>query len=213
MASMRVTWFFAAIVAALLLLPGGAGALTLELSDVSSNETPASALSATLEFGVVDDTLTLTVTNSSAYQINELYFNAQSNVTGLELTGVTGGDPLAEWSLGASVHANGFGTFDFAILNDARPGNFGIDPGGSAEFTMTISGTGTYESRDFRDWSMIPPGHTVTLAAAKFVSGPGGDSAHGGVIPEPDARLVFTAGLLIVAWQIRGRRAKPLAGD
>ena len=56
-----------------------ASATIINLSDSSSDDTPFELLTATMDFEVVGNTLTLTVTNTTAdpnaYKINELFFN------------------------------------------------------------------------------------------------------------------------------------------
>lgn len=75
----------------------------LTLSTHSSEQDPgAELLNATLDFSVVGSVLTLTVDNltdenagqDNAFNINKVYFNVSSNITGLDLTGLAGtGDP------------------------------------------------------------------------------------------------------------------------
>ena len=93
---------FSFAVAAAFVCANAATATVIELSAVSSDETDAGVLDATLEFGVVGNTLTLTVTNTTVnpfeYNINEIYFNG-NDVVDLVL------DPIAGWDLQTGVAA------------------------------------------------------------------------------------------------------------
>ena len=73
-----------------------ASALSLGFSALSSDETDPSALDALLDVQVAGNTLTLTLTNQSLYNVNQLYFNASSDVTGLTLTSATHSDANAD---------------------------------------------------------------------------------------------------------------------
>ena len=115
--------FLVSLLAAGLMLCNSENAAALQLSNASSNETPAEWLGADLEFEVEGSTLTLTTTNQTgllfthelvpertSYNISEIYFNVSPNVTGLTLNPITG------WTLYAlleskknSTKAGGFG--------------------------------------------------------------------------------------------------------
>ncbi len=178
----------------------------LQLSDVSSDETPASVLDALLTFSVTGDVLTLTVTNEtsapSEFNINQVYFNATDNVTGLTL------DPdVPGWRLFTEEKAGKLGTHDFALIGPVGNGDPDlIVPLESVDFVFDITGLGPFSDSDFTtEFSEIPTGDTPTLAAAKFVNGPGDDSALGGVVPVPGAALlaVFGLGLFgVVRWHL-----------
>jgi len=107
-----------------LLLGSGTAALgvVITLSEYSSNGTDPALLSATLDFSVAGSTLTLEVTNDTVapngYNINELYFNADGDVTGLSVDRFPPG-----WSLVANSAADSFGTFDFGLIDgvDSHP--------------------------------------------------------------------------------------------
>ncbi len=179
----------AAAVVAALGVSSAASAGIIVLSTDSSDETPASVLDATLDFVVSGSTLTLTVTNNtvapSAYFMNEIYFNAGPSVTGLTLM-----TPAEGWTLNTSIAADGFGVFDFGLIDGVGASPHQIDPGASLEFTFTIAGSAVMS--DFTTFlSTIPPGDTPMLAAAKFVRGPGDDSAFGGTVPGPGAGLLL----------------------
>jgi hypothetical protein len=172
--------------AALLSMAGSAEATTITLSGVSSDGTPASQLHAELDFGVVGTTLTLTVTNTgSDFTINELYWNAASNVTGRALVTAThnvAGNVTNAWSpTETNQKAGGFGSFDFALTvrGGGNKANL-IEPGETIVFEFDISGTGTFAMSDF-----AVANDEGLLAAAKFVSGPPDPECAGAVIPTP----------------------------
>jgi len=62
-----------------------ASATSITISSVSSDDTPASELSATFDFSVSGKTLTLNVTNNTGtvtdFNINQIYFNSSDGVT------------------------------------------------------------------------------------------------------------------------------------
>ena len=176
------------------------------LSDHSSDETPASILDATLDFSVSGSVLTLQVTNNTSspneYDMNAVFFNAldSSNVAGLTLTSPSDGG----WDLAFNKHAGGFGTFDFRL-----EGGVGIDPdqifpGSTETFVFNILGTAPFFDTDFTsDLSTIPPGDMPSFGAAKFVEGPGDDSAYGATAPEPATLVLLALGSLTL---LRTRR-------
>jgi len=216
--------FVIAVAAATLLAASSAQATTIILSELSSDTTSAGQLDATLDFQVAGTTLTLTVDNNTAapatFQMNEVYFNALSNVTGLTLTSAThsvNGDVTAGWSVSTNVAADGFGVFDFGLIDGVGTGNpNAIDSGESIIFTLDISGTPTFDMNDFVDLSTNPPGSIQAFAAAKFTDCAGSgclaalDSAFGSssdpsfVIPEPST--VALLGLGLVSLTARRRR-------
>ena len=72
-------------------------------------------------------------------------------------------------------------------------------------FELTIAGVGTFDMSDFAiELSQAPPGDTTALVAAKFVNGPGDDSAFGATIPEPGTFAML--GLGILGLGVIGRR-------
>lgn len=173
------------VVFAALLFASHAAATTITLSTVSSDGTPASQLDATLEFSVTGATeLTLTVTNTgSDFNINEIYFNAESNVTGLSLDSATHsveGDVATEWgSVLTNTAVDGFGSFDFGLadgVGETDPSV--IEPGEDVVFVFTISGTGPFAMDDFK----VANGSGFE-AAAKFVNGPPDPECADAVIP------------------------------
>ena len=182
-----------------------AGAV-LTLSDFSSDETSAAELDATLSFAALGSTLTLTATNDTpengGFDVNAIYFNARSNVSGLMLSTVVDG-----WTLLSSESADGFGRFDFALINDMGNDPTEIGARESLAFTFDVLGTGPFADTDFTTgFSRIPPGDMPALAAAKFVNGPNDDSAFGAVVPEPTTTVLTLIGVAMIGAVRRRRR-------
>ena len=180
-----------------------ASATLINLSDASSDETDAGLLSATMDFEVLGNVLTLTVTNNTAdptaYKINELYFNVPDGVT-LSFDGLPG------WSDATNVMVAVFGTFDFALLDGQGGSPNQILAGETVEFTFTIT-LGNPLKDAFVTLFSDPVGdNDGWIVAAKFVGGPGDDSAFGASIPTPGVlALLGAAGL--VGSRRRRRRA------
>lgn len=199
-----------------------ASATTITLSDVSSDNTPASQLDATYEFMISAATeLTLTVTNTTdadavdndaEFLMNGVWFNAMSNVTGLSLDSAThsvSGDVFAAWQPAvAGATPNGFGSFDFGLddgLGATNPNLIGA--GENIVFVLTITGTGPFVMSDFE----VANAQNYS-AAGKFVSCTGNDcvelddSAFGAaIIPEPSTGLLLALGLAGLSTRRRTR--------
>ena len=192
-----------------------ASATTLELSDLSSDSTPAAPLRADIDFSVSGTTLTITVTNRTdetgmgEFRVNEIYFNAASNVN---IAGTMLTSPL-DWNLekrqdpppGPPCCEGGgaFGRFDFALIGGQGTDTNQILAGDFEVFTLALAGTGPFDMTDFVEFSSVPPGDTPTLVQAKFVGGPGDDSAFGATIPEPSTALLLALGLAALAMRRR----------
>ena len=169
-----------------------ASATLINLSSASSDDTPFGLLSATMDFDVAGTTLTLTVTNNTsdpdAYMINELFFNGPDGVT-------LAFDNMPGWTFSTDEIVGVFGTFDFALI-DGQGGNPNqIEAGETVVFTFTI--TGTADKNGFIKALSIPTGGgDGWIVAAKFVNGPGDDSAFGAAVPTPGVlALLGAAGL------------------
>ena len=175
--------------------PAGVKAALLTLSTHSSNGfapyTLPEYLDATLDFTVVDNKLTLIVTNTTdgnpadyQFDIVEVYFNYNNTVTGLTWDGAaTNG-----WALHDNpdnFHVDGFGYFDVRLYIDPPP-NKSIGPGDFETFNLIFGGIGSAE--DFTTFLSVENGGDILgLAVANFDSGgPDGIAwAYGMVIPEP----------------------------
>ena len=128
-----------------------ASALTITLSDVSSDLTPASDLDATMDITILGgDTLNLVVSNGTTapndFNIVEVYLNSTSVVSGLTLLSATHsveGDVLAGWDpVLAGQAADGFGAFDWALIDGVGEGNpNAIGPTESITFVLQITGS------------------------------------------------------------------------
>lgn len=182
---------------------------TLRLSDLSSDETKAADLSATLMFAVDGGELALTVTNDTVpiegFDLDAIYFNSMNSVSELLLS-----PPLTGWSLLRNQRADGFGIFDYALLTDLGNDPAEIGPTESVTFVFEITGIGPFADTNFTTaFSAIPPGEHEAIAAGKFVNGPGDDSAFGAVIPEPGTALLLLFGSAIAGRRLRRRSASP----
>ncbi len=182
-----------------------ASLFTIELSTHSSGSIDPSLLSATLDFSVTGQTLTLTVTNNTSvpneYSINRIYFNANANV------GTLSSSSTGQFDVNAiSGNADGFGMFDFVLSQGPDEGHNHrvIGAGQSEVFTFTFTGVG-FTEKDFTTELSAPfDGNILAFAAAKFVMGPNGDSAFAAkTIPEPGV-----IAMLGVAGALAGRRRR-----
>jgi len=192
-----------------------ADSITLQLSSHSSDATPAGLLLASFTFevtGTTNKTLKLTVTNltmsGDLYNMNEVYFNSPETGAGA-LT--YAGTPPDGWTFMTSEKADGFGTFDYAMIDGTGEGNLSqIAPTESVEFFFTFTGTAT--ASDFAH-AMNTEGF---LIAAKFVNGDPAndpseeieDSAYGATVPLPPALPMGIAGLICVAFLRRRTQGK-----
>ncbi|MFQ6049344.1 MAG: PEP-CTERM sorting domain-containing protein [Phycisphaerae bacterium] len=193
------------VASVLLLVVGQAQAsVILRLSDFSSNNVPAEQLDAERKFSVSASTLTLRVTNLTPgapsdppLKINEIYFNATDNVTGLILTSSS-----PQWQVDFAEDGflvDAFGLFDVQFTDGAGHQPQVVDPGETVVFTFDIIGTGPFSETDFvTELSTVFDQHIPSLAAAKFFDD-GGVSAFGNVIPEPAGLILLLLGGAVVA--------------
>jgi hypothetical protein len=207
------------LAAASVLLAGSAQAATIVLSQASSDETDPADLDAVFEFSIVGgDTLSLEIENTSDYTINAVFFNGSDDVSSLSLTSVSNGSTWGPATGPQGNKAGGFGTFDFAYVSDGNTN--GIQSGDTVTLLFDITGScadtlsctmGDFVGPD--TFSSPVPSAFLAQAAAKFVQGPGDDSAYGASngegfppvgVPEPIAGLLLGTGL--TGLYLSGRR-------
>ena len=221
--AIRITrgWTAGILVAVLVLAAAGASqaSVILSFSQTSSGGVPASYMDALLTFDVSGNTLTLTMNNQTtnppeSFYINQIFFNATSNVTDLTLVNAPDG-----WSLDFAENghkADGLGYYDVALIGGVgnHPGE--VAPGETTVFTLAITGTGPFADPNFAtEKSLSSSGEIESLAVAKFVRGSqNDDSAFGNattttVVPEP-ATMAFLAlgAVAVMARRLGGARTK-----
>ena len=205
------------LVLAMALAPA-AHAITMTLSQFSSEpgDSPASVLDATVDFDITGpNEVTITLTNdtggATSYDMNGLAFNVSADITSLALVSAThsvNGDVLAGWDLETAgptqdTKFDGFGIYDFALLDGTGNSTAQPGPGESVVFVLSITGTGPFDMFDFRELSQQTPEMDATVAyvAVKFVEGPNDFSAYGASrdepfvpVPEPTTALLVALG-------------------
>ncbi len=191
---------------------GPVEAAVLRLSDHCSEDESrpelAEYLDAELDFSVVGNTLTLSVTNLTpenegdpAFKISRIYFNVTDNVEGLTLTDVRAYEETAAegWSLGLledGFLVGGFGWFDVSLKGGHGSHGPVVKPGQAVSFVCQISGAGPFVDSDFITLSSPQGGHIVSYAAAKFYNDC--TSAYGATnVPEPATVFLLTLGSLV----------------
>ena len=196
-------------------LTSQAGTTELVLSTHSSTSPSVGPelLDALLEFSVEDSTLTLSVTNLTPESVsdpqlkmNQVYFNATDNITGLTLTEVIDpieGSVLNQWNKDSGFSEDGyqvdsFGLFDVALIDGQGNQPHVIDPNETLVFTFDITGSGTYMATDFTtELSTQVDEHVISYAAAKFYNGDDISSYGATNVPEPATMCVFGLGGLV----------------
>lgn len=209
-----------------LLLAGGAQAAVIPLSQLSSDATDPALLDAVFDFQVqTGDQLSLEVANDSNFTINQIFFNGSDDVSGVSLSSVSDGSAWAASGGPQGTKAGGFGSFDFAFSSDGNAE--GIQSGETLTFLFDILGpcaeTMGCTMTDFvgpDTFSTPPPADMLAQAAAKFVQGPGDDSAFGAAngegfppvgVPEPGTTTLLLLGsgllgVLVSSERLRARR-------
>jgi len=219
MSSRRLATVVAGAAALLLCCAVPVQAALLTLSTHASdgiNPPDANQLDATFEFSInLSGQLLLTVHNSTpedplndpALKINEIYFNAKSNIMDLDFVDVSEGN-TGKWVWGflqggsdgdGNPHqVDSFGRFDTYVKDKTGSPETYINSGGSLTFTFNISWTGTAPlDTDFIELSAQVDDHTISYAAAKFYNGPPEMSAYGATnIPEPATIALLGLGAL-----------------
>jgi len=181
----------------------------LRLSDHCSEDENqpylAEYLDAEINFSVVDNTLTLSVSNLTpenegdpAFKMNRIYFNVTDNVEGLTLTDVYASESSATegWDLGFSKDGfivGGFGRFDVSLKGGRGIHPPVVNPGQTVSFVFQVSGAGSFVESDFVTLSSPQGGHIISYAAAKFYND--NTSAYGATnVPEPATVFLLTLG-------------------
>ena len=180
-----------------------ADAAMILLSTAATHGADPALLDASIEFEVTGNALTITVTNTTEelhpYHINQILFNASSDVTSVQETSMPTG-----WSLATHRNANAFGHFEYMIHGGAGANSQALLPGDSAMFVLTFQGSNV-TAEDFL--SEFSDGARPMLVAAKFLNGPGNAGPYGGTdqappIPEPGC-LALLMGAIAVAYRRR----------
>jgi hypothetical protein len=197
------------LAAGLLAFGSSASALTITLSEMSSDNTPAGVLDATLTFtdlggGVLQVDVTNDTVLGSGYDINEIHFN----LDGATVTSIT--SPLSGWALSTGgPPVDGFGTLEFHLIDGVGPNPAQITEGETQTFLLAYTGTLAA--------GILEANASGKMIAGKFVEGPAandpdetvedsafGASGSGAIVPEPAAAWLL--GLGIAGLLLSGRK-------
>jgi hypothetical protein len=188
--------------------------VNLDFSQLSSDSTPAAALDANVLFSVVGSQLLIDIQNNSLYSVADLYFNTDTDITGLAFNnagatnaawGVTGGTSQAQG-------ADGMGSYNWWVTFGSGSNRLGAGTT-SLVFDMTTTGPVT-EGTIGTKFSINPPGSQTALGVLKFEAGPNDDSAFGGstiatttsTVPEPTSMALLGLGALPLLRRLRRRQ-------
>ena len=222
--------------AALLLASAPASALTIQLSEMTSEQeeidddlcglpdcgTPASVLDALVSFeigefdgGNAGDELRITVQNTSDYDISEVWFSLSSDFTGFTILSPSdsGADDGYDLVTGAT-DVDGFGNFNLGLLvdMDVNANDDLIESGETHQIILSFTCSGTCDEDDLVENGMSK------LVAAKFINGGevfeedvegGNDSAYGASgsgALVPEPSVAWLVGVGLAGWFAARRR-------
>jgi len=200
-----------------ILMPLSASAVSITLSDMSSEAgevpgTPASALDGVVGFDIGEfdganagEEIRITFENTTSggfgagnYDVSEIWLNVSSDITIGSILSPTSGVDLG-WELGAPPPqmVDGFGDFNLGVvlIGDVNVNPDLILPGEIATILISFSCVGTCDS------GSVENNLKGKAAAAKFINGGNihgdlNDSAFGASpIPEPSTALLLGLGL------------------
>jgi hypothetical protein len=189
-----------------------AAAMTVTLSNVSNDSgVDAADLSATMDFEVDGNTLTLSASNDSDdFDITAFYFNVAASVTALTLTSGPGNWKLADQLKGGDPIDTGvFGVFDYVVWVTGKKADTGkLESGDVATFVFEIGGVGPFDATDFAsEISLVDAGEIPVFTAARFRAGD--ESAIGAAhAPEPTTGLLFGMGMCFMSAYSSRRRSR-----
>ncbi|MFP4144016.1 MAG: hypothetical protein ACLFV3_02630 [Phycisphaeraceae bacterium] len=225
-----------AVAAVLAATPAANAETVLQFSVMSTDTTETGDIPAEVSFSFKQSQLTIELDNPSAYQLGELYFNADDAIT--DLTWASGHQPNPLSNGGPGNSGNGKGKGKGKGKKSTAPTTssaYAIYPGG---------GMASYSFDWFIDFKQnrMPAGQTTTMVLdvtsdqpigalnpersyasdpgkpplqgmLKFMSGPNGDSASGGGVVAPVPSAVWAGGSLLGAVGLLAGLRKRLRRD